>query len=130
MSHRTTLSDLIAAIAKNMTAAELAKAAVNIQIQQMIHDTRIKKGWTQKDLADKMGVNRSTIIRWLNYLESKNALVRIPVAGKVCAYALDPHEVWKGYNTSKDYSAFVTKTLVNNDGDIKRRIMSMFSSNE
>ena len=64
-----------------------------------------------------MGVNRSTIIRWLNYLESKNALVRIPVAGKVCAYALDPHEVWKGYNTSKDYSAFVTKTLVNNDGD-------------
>ena len=75
-------------------------------------------------------VNRSTIIRWLNYLESKNALVRIPVAGKVCAYALDPHEVWKGYNTSKDHSAFVTKTLVNNDGDIKRRIMSMFSSNE
>ena len=61
-------------------------------------------------------------------LRSKNALVRIPVAGKVCAYALDPHEVWKGYNTSKDYSAFVTKTLVNNDGDIKRRIMSMFSS--
>ena len=84
----------------------------------------------QQFLADKMGVNRSTIIRWLNYLESKNALVRIPVAGKVCAYALDPHEVWKGYNTSKDYSAFVTKTLVNNDGDIKRRIMSMFSSNE
>ena len=82
------------------------------------------------NFADKMGVNRSTIIRWLNYLESKNALVRIPVAGKVCAYALDPHEVWKGYNTSKDYSAFVTKTLVNNDGDIKRRIMSMFSSNE
>ena len=80
----------------------------------------------QQFLADKMGVNRSTIIRWLNYLESKNALVRIPVAGKVCAYALDPHEVWKGYNTSKDYSAFVTKTLVNNDGDIKRRIMSMF----
>ena len=34
MSHRTTLSDLIAAIAKNMTTAELAKAVVNIQIQQ------------------------------------------------------------------------------------------------
>ena len=59
----------------------------------------------QQFLADKMGVNRSTIIRWLNYLESKNALVRIPVAGKVCAYALDPHEVWKGYNSSKDYAA-------------------------
>ena len=55
----------------------------------------------QQFLAEKLGVSRSTIIRWLNYLESKNALVRIPVAGKVCAYALDPHEVWKGYNTTK-----------------------------
>lgn len=59
MSHRTTLSDLIAAIAKNMTTAELAKAVVNIQIQQMIHDTRMAKGWAQKDLADKMGVKQS-----------------------------------------------------------------------
>ena len=84
----------------------------------------------QQFLADKMGVNRSTIIRWLNYLESKNALVRIPVAGKVCAYALDPHEVWKGYNSSKDYAAFVTKTLVNNDGEIQRKIMAMFSGAE
>ncbi|MHA7686018.1 hypothetical protein ACX9MK_00035, partial [Corynebacterium evansiae] len=82
----------------------------------------------QQFLADKLGVIRSTIKRWLNYLESKNALVRIPVAGKVCAYALDPHEVWKGYNTSKNYAAFVTKTLVNKDGDIQRRIMSMFSN--
>ena len=53
MSHRTTLSDLIAAIAKNMTAAELAKAAVNIQIQQMIHDTRIKKAVRKKILPIK-----------------------------------------------------------------------------
>ena len=60
----------------------------------------------------------------------EGCLVRIPVAGKVCAYALDPHEVWKGYNTSKDYSAFVTKTLVNKDGEIKRRIMAMFSGEE
>ena len=35
----------------------------------------------QQFLAEKLGVSRSTIIRWLNYLESKNALVRIPVAG-------------------------------------------------
>ena len=64
MSHRTTLSDLIAAIAKNMTIAELAKAVVNIQIQQMIHDTRMAKGWTQKDLADKMRVKQSLVSRW------------------------------------------------------------------
>ncbi len=82
----------------------------------------------QQFLADKLGVSRSTIKRWLNYLESKNALVRIPVAGKVTAYALDPHEVWKGYNTSKNYAAIVTKKLVNKDGDIQRRIMDMFSN--
>ena len=81
-------------------------------------------------LANQMGVSTRTIRRWLDYLEEKGALVRIPVAGKVCAYALDPHEVWKGYNTSKDYSAFVTKTLVNKDGEIKRRIMAMFSVGE
>ena len=56
--------------------------------------------------------------------------LRIPVAGRVCAYALDPHEVWKGYDNAKEYAAFVTKTLVNKDGDIKRRIMSMFSPEE
>lgn len=74
-----------------------------------------------------MGVSVRTIQRWLNLLEEHRALVRIPVAGRVCAYALDPHEVWKGYKTSKDYAAFVTKTLVNKDGEIQRRIMSMFS---
>ena len=82
----------------------------------------------QQFLADKLGVSRSTIKRWLNYLESKNALVRIPVAGKVCAYSLDPYLFCKEYNTSKNYAAFVTKTLVNKDGDIQRRIMAMFSN--
>ena len=71
-------------------------------------------------------LDNSSLVR---LFEEKGALVRIPVAGKVC-YALDPHEVWKGYNTSKDYSAFVTKTLVNKDGEIKRRIMAMFSGEE
>ncbi|MBE3060167.1 helix-turn-helix domain-containing protein, partial [Klebsiella pneumoniae] len=33
-----------------------------------------------------------------------------------------------GYNTSKNYAAFVAKTLVNKDGDIQRRIMAMFSN--
>lgn len=84
----------------------------------------------QQFLADQFGVTTRTVRNWINKLEQQNALVRIPVAGRVCAYALDPREVWKGYNTGKDYAAFVTKTLVNNDGDIRRRIMSMFSERE
>ncbi|HIB9149141.1 helix-turn-helix domain-containing protein [Proteus mirabilis] len=83
----------------------------------------------QQFLADQFEVTTRTIRRWLDYLEEEQAIVRIPVSGRVCAYALDPHEVWKGYNTSKAYAAFVTKTLVNKDGDIQRRIMSMFSPN-
>ena len=53
MSCRATLSDLIKAITQNMSAAEMAKAAINIQIQQMIHD-----------LAEKMGVKQSLVSRW------------------------------------------------------------------
>ena len=84
----------------------------------------------QKFLAEQMGVTTRTIQRWLNFLEEEKAVIRIPVAGKVCAYALDPHEVWKGYNTGKEYAAFLTKTLINKDGEIQRRIMSMFSPEE
>ncbi|ELN1221385.1 TPA: HTH domain-containing protein [Escherichia coli] len=84
----------------------------------------------QQFLADHLEVSTRTIRNCLKYLETERALVRIPVAGRVCAYALDPHEVWKGYDNAKEYAAFVTKTLVNKDGDIKRRIMSMFSPEE
>lgn len=84
----------------------------------------------QQFLADQFEVNRSTISRWLSYLEKEMAIVRIPVAGRVCAYALDPREVWKGYDNSKEYAAFVTRTLVNKDGEIKRKIMAMFSRGE
>jgi 5'-deoxynucleotidase YfbR-like HD superfamily hydrolase len=84
----------------------------------------------QQFLADQFKVNTRTIRRWLDFLEEQNALVRIPVAGKICAYALDPYEVWKGYDTQKEYAAFITKTLVNKDGEIKRRLMAMFSNKQ
>ncbi|MCQ8827486.1 helix-turn-helix domain-containing protein, partial [Escherichia coli] len=54
-------------------------------------------------------------------------LVRIPVGGKVCAYDIERHEVWKGDYTTKNHAAFVTRTLVDKDGDIQRRVMAMFS---
>jgi len=82
---------------------------------------------SQQFLAKAMSVSVRTIFTWSKYLEDCGALVRIPVAGKVYAYALDPAEVWKGYNTGKDYAAFNSKTLVNNDAGIKRRIVSMFN---
>ena len=45
-------------------------------------------------------------------------------------YALNPHEVWKGYDNAKPYAAFITKTLLNKDGEIQRRIMAMFKRQE
>lgn len=84
----------------------------------------------QRFLAYQLGVTTRTIRNWIKYLEEQKALVKIPVAGRVCAFALNPHEVWKGYSNSKEYSAFVTKTLVNQDGEIKKRIMSMFHADD
>ena len=77
-------------------------------------------------LDETLAVSRSTTIHWLNYLVSKNALARIPVADKDCAYALDPHEDWTGYNTTINHAAFVTTTRVSKDGDIQRLIRAMF----
>lgn len=79
-------------------------------------------------LADQLQVNRRTISRWVRYLEDHNKLVKIPVAGRVCAYALDPAEVWKGYNTSKNYAAFYAKTLVGKDGTIRKRLKAMLQA--
>lgn len=84
----------------------------------------------QSHLADLIGVSRQTISKYIKFLESESVLVKIPIAGKVCAYALNPHEVWKGYDNTKEHAAFLTKTLVNKDGDIQRRIMAMFHGND
>lgn len=84
----------------------------------------------QEFFASEFGVTSRTIRNWVKYLESMDALVKIPVTGRVCAYALNPHEVWKGYDNAKPYAAFITKTLLNKDGEIQRRIMAMFKRQE
>ena len=50
----------------------------------------------QQFLADQLSVTTRTIRNWVGFLEENNCLVKIPIAGKICAYALDPAEVWKG----------------------------------
>ena len=85
----------------------------------------------QQFLANQMGVSTSNNSSLVRLFGGERCFGKNTSCWKgLCFYALDPHEVWKGYNTSKDYSAFVTKTLVNKDGEIKRRIMAMFSGEE
>ena len=84
----------------------------------------------QQFLADKLNVSRSTIKRWLNYLEAKKCGSKNPSCRQRLRLCARPHEVWKGYNSSKGYAAFVSKTLVNVDGDVQRRIVAMFKGQE
>ena len=52
--------------------------------------------------------------------------MKIPV-GIYYAYALDPYQVWRGYNKSKKYAAFNAKTLTQKDGVIDRKLRLMLS---
>lgn len=80
----------------------------------------------QKFLADRFNVSTRTIRTWIAQLEKIGALIKIPV-GQTYAYALDPLQVWKGYNTSRDYAAFNTKTLTDRNGEINRKLKIMMS---
>ena len=83
----------------------------------------------QKFLADYFGVSLRTIQYWIGDLESIGAIVKIPV-GIYYAYALDPYQVWRGYNKSKKYAAFNAKTLTQKDGVIDRYLRLMLSRRE
>lgn len=76
-------------------------------------------------LAKKMGSSVRTVARWIACLEEQKAITKIKINTTISAYALNPHEVWKGYNTSKDYAAFNTKTLVDIDGEVKKKLRIM-----
>lgn len=84
----------------------------------------------QQFLADELDVSVRTVQRGLKKLEDSGALIRIPVAGRVCAYALDPDEVWRGYNNGKRYASFNTKTLTSKSGDIRKKLQARLSARE
>lgn len=84
---------------------------------------------TQDALAGLLNVSVRTIQRQSKTLEDQSALVRIPLQGRVYAYCLNPEEVWKAYDSGKEYAAFYTKTLVNTKSidaeTIKKRLTLM-----
>jgi len=67
---------------------------------------------SQDLIAEELGIHRTTVWRLSKALETAKALVRIRVGPSVYAYGLNPHEVWRSWNTTKDTAVFVTKTLV------------------
>jgi hypothetical protein len=81
---------------------------------------------TQQVLAEQFGVHERTIRRAVEYLESVNAVVVIKI-GTANAYCLDPEEVWRSWDTSKNYAAFNTKTLARkiDNNTVKRKLQVM-----
>lgn len=85
---------------------------------------------TQDLLASKMECSTRTIQRCLAFLEENNMLVSITLAGNVKAYALNPVLVWRGYATGKDHAAFNAKTLVSQDGEVRRRLQILMKEKQ
>ena len=81
---------------------------------------------SQELMSDVLGLSRTTIWRALNYLIDLGAIVKIPVAGSVNAYALNADEVWKSKVARKKYAAYTTKTLAKNDGTVTRKMKMMY----
>ena len=81
---------------------------------------------TQDFLAHEMGTHKRTIQRWLDVIENKHQmLLKIPIHGRVYAYCLDPHLVWKGWDNGKAYAAFNSRTLTDKNGEIARKLKIM-----
>lgn len=64
MSCKATLADLVEAVAKNMSAVDLAQTTLHIEISHMIRNARKKLDLSQQALAKKMGVKQSMVSRW------------------------------------------------------------------
>lgn len=81
-------------------------------------------------LAKELGCTTRSIRNYTAYLEENSALVKIKISGSVYAYAMNPKEVWKSWDTKKNYATFNTKTLASakTNGDIKRRLMLMMQN--
>ena len=52
-------------------------------------------------------------------------IVQISIQGGVHAYALDPLLVWKGFANNKSTAAFNTKTLVDRNGEVVKKLKVM-----
>lgn len=82
----------------------------------------------QETICQAIGVSRTTLWRAISFLEERNAILRIVVGGSVSAYALDPSEVWRSWDSAKERAVFRTKTVVRTaaqSDQVKRRMVVM-----
>lgn len=84
---------------------------------------------SQEVLAEATGVAEITVRRLTKWMEDNGVIARVRVGSGVYAYALNPEEVWKAWNTTKDHAVFKTNTLVKkkdrHNATVSRRIKTM-----
>lgn len=84
---------------------------------------------SQVVMAEALGVSEITVRRLTKWLEENHVMVRVRVGSGVYAYALDPEEVWRAWDTTKEHAVFRTKTLVKkkdrHNAQVARRIRMM-----
>ena len=85
---------------------------------------------SQALMAEELEISERTIRRLSKYLEDSRVITRIKIQGNLCAYALNPEEVWKSWKDNKNFAAFNTRTLARNkeNPDIKRRLKLMLKN--
>lgn len=66
----------------------------------------------QETICEAIGISRTTLWRAITFLEDRNAILRLTVGGSVSAYALDPTEIWKSWDSAKESAVFNTRTMV------------------
>lgn len=87
----------------------------------------------QETICEAIGISRTTLWRAIKYLEEQNALIRLTVGGSVSAYALDPSEIWRSWDSAKERAVFRTKTMVRKSAQtdqIKRKMQIMLKERE
>ncbi len=84
---------------------------------------------SQVVMAEALGVSEITVRRLTKWLEENRVMVRVRVGSGVYAYALDPEEVWRAWDTQKETAVFRTRTLVKkrdrHNAQVERRIRMM-----
>jgi len=86
---------------------------------------------TNDVLAEELNRSTRTIMRAAKKLEEDGHLVRIRV-GNATAFALNPEEIWRSFDSSKRYAAFNTKTLASmaTNKAVKKKLSMMLKINE
>ena len=82
----------------------------------------------QETICTSLEISRTTLWRACKFLEDHDALLRLKVGGNVYAYALDPSEVWRSWDSTKENAVFRTRTMVRKsaqDEQVQRRLMTM-----